>query len=101
MEYLRIYGKRKEIAPDYWEIQYREYREDGSLKMVGTEDFSTKRMCKYINAKCVFTWDGQKRNKGGKRFFDYHGIYRYTGSNKQLKAYIQTQYPKAELIDLR
>ena len=39
----RIYTKKIELAPDYVEVFYEEYNEDGSLKCKGSEDFSIER----------------------------------------------------------
>ena len=50
------------------EIQYREFREDGTLCGVGTEDFSRERW-ETVGTYDVWAWDGVSYNKGGHRAF--------------------------------
>ena len=102
---MRIYGKVKVLwqAEDhkdaYLEVAYKEYREDGSLKATGTEDFSVKRWSK-TPIRFVYTWDGERRNKGGKRWFDYEGAYRIDNP-KGLKGYFKAIRPEAEIVEVR
>lgn len=80
MNTYRIYGKvleswEHEIAPGrvrtyQVELEYKEYNERGELVGVGSEDFSTERYFKELRGAWVWTWDGQKRNKGGYRWFE-------------------------------
>ena len=100
---IRIYGKRTKITEDeeYFEVEYTEYRNDGTIKGTGTEDFITKRW-NSVKAHMVYTWDGTKRNKGGYRWFDYHGIIWHTGTRKQLTEVLRlAKYQNCKLIDLR
>lgn len=102
---MRIYGKAKAIGTvdggAYLEIAYTEYREDGTVKQIGTEDFSAERWSK-MPMRFVYTWDGQRRNKGGYRWFDYDGAYR-TDDPKAFKKYITSWWNKfgIETVDVR
>lgn len=84
------------------EIEYTEYREDGSIRATGTEDFSWER---YKTAMCnpqIWTWDGKCRNKGGHRWFDCrHSIMFVKSQKKQVMEYLKKVYPDAALIQLR
>lgn len=109
----RIYGKtvqtwkhedergREVIAQR--EIEYREYDlEDGSLIGTGTEDFSEQRYRDQFIEKLVWVWDGEKRNKGGHRWFEYVGTVAYArGKAANIKKYLKIKYNDAEVIQLR
>lgn len=45
---MKVYGKITKIATNYYEVVYIEYREDGSVKCTGTEDFSHERLLKML-----------------------------------------------------
>ncbi|MBR6507487.1 MAG: hypothetical protein IKT37_07815 [Clostridia bacterium] len=102
---MKIYGKVKEIGQvdgrPYLEIEYKEFREDGTLKQTGTEDFSVKRWAA-VPLRWVYTWDGQRRNKGGYRWFDLDGSYK-TDDPKAFKKYITNWWNKfgIETVDVR
>ena len=104
-ERMRIYGKAKAIGTNnggaYLEVEYKEYREDGSLKQIGTEDFSAERWAA-VPMRFVYTWDGQRRNKGGYRWFDYDGAYR-TNDPKAVKKHITAWWYKfgIDTVDVR
>ena len=100
MDTFRIYGKKKEIATSYYEVEYMEYRENGELKQIGTEDFSHARLCKEVKSRYIWTWDGMKRNKGGHRWFECCGLIHYTGQTKYVKAFYKDIY-KCSVIELR
>ena len=118
MERIRIYGKvvntwkateeytrngetfERPVITQY-EIAYKEYDEDGNLVGIGTEDFSRERY-RTIDRKQIWTWDGQKRNKGGHRWFDYEGD--VTCNLNQLAAVrklMEKKYNKAAMVQLR
>lgn len=44
MRTYRVYGSPKRIATKYYEVEYTEYREDGTICGMGTEDFSYERL---------------------------------------------------------
>lgn len=83
---VRIYGKLvREWFADWKdgrqlrtqvEYAYTDYDEDGHPVGVGTEDFSNERFNKHTRLLWIFTWDGQKRNYGGKRWFCPEGTVR-------------------------
>ncbi len=112
-ETIRIYN-RKNLRTDinaaehsytdgYLEYSYTEYRViDGvaSLKGKGTEDFSINRYNSEMHCKGIYTWDGERRNKGGHRWFDYRGFVDYIGSTKALKAVMMQKYG-CEEVSLR
>jgi hypothetical protein len=97
---LRIYGKPKELQEKYYEVPYKEYRADGSILQLGTEDFSSQRL-KTLKKKYVWTWNGEKRNKGGHRWFECQELVTFNGSTKELKTVLGIKYPDAKLIELR
>lgn len=68
------------------EVAYTEYdTETGEVVGVGSEDFSAERFGTLIT-KLVWGWDGEKRNAGNKRWFDYIGSVTYTkGTGKAVK----------------
>lgn len=101
---MRIYGRVKvlregEHGSAYLEVEYKEYRADGSLKMIGTEDFSAKRWSG-VPMRFIYTWNGEKLNKGGKRWFDYEGSMR-TDDPKALKKYLEKVYADKAVVDVR
>lgn len=102
---MRIYGKPVVLTKDedyrtaYLEVPYKEYREDGSLRCTGTEDFSGKRWSA-TPIRFIYTWDGEKRNKGGYRWFDYQGSVR-VDDIKGLKNFLKSQYPDAAIVEAR
>lgn len=53
-----------------FEIEYREYTLDGELVGYGTEQFSNPRWRDEIVYATPYFWDGERRNKGGHRWFD-------------------------------
>lgn len=97
---IRIYGKRKEIASDYYEVEYTEYRENGTIKQTGTEDFSGSRWNKVL-CHWVWTWDGVKFNKGGKRWFECRCLMYHTGTPKQVINVLRATRYTCPVIQLR
>lgn len=108
---FKIYGKTvnkwlvtTEQGWDVWiqaEIAYKKYDENFELVGEGTEDFSDKRYHKTIVEKRVFVWDGERRNKGGFRWFKYEGWVKFNRKDVSLvKAFIKAKYNAAE-VDLR
>lgn len=95
-------GRKVEVVCQTEEA-YKEYSlEDGSLVMVGTEDFANGRYKKEIDERYVWTWDGKKYNKGGKRWFECRKLIRFRKSERKfVKEYLKMKYPEAELIQLR
>ena len=90
---MRIYGKRKEIAPNYYEVEYKEIRPDGTLKQTGTEDFTRERLKSATDWRNIYTWDGQRRNKGGARWFEYRETVRVSkGDLKEVQAYARRKF---------
>lgn len=99
---MRIYKYRKEIADRYFEVAYEEYREDGTLKQTGTEDFSVARYHDQTEQRWIYTWDGQKRNAGNHRWFECREVIRISkGDLKTLKKVMADRYPEAEIIQCR
>ena len=92
--------REREVIAQY-EIEFTEYNLDGSISRKGTEDFSKERYNKVFKKKWVYTWDGQKLNKGGKRRFEDHGMIQYsTEQAKEVKQFLTNKY-HAELLQLR
>lgn len=68
---------------------------------VGTEDFTPERYHNTVNNSNVFIWDGIRRNKGGYRWFDDTGFWKYRKSEKKLfKQYMSNRF-KAEFVQIR
>lgn len=111
MERIRVYGKELER----WchldqndkerlvqiEFEYKEYDEDGELVGIGSEDFSADRWHKDMITFWLWTWDGERRNKGGHRWFECRGYVKCRRSDK--KAYKKLAQKKygAALVELR
>lgn len=117
---IRIYGARinewhstDEQGRDMLmqiEREYHEYdSETGELVGCGTEDIPVHRSLggrglKLIETTYLYTWDGERRNKGGYRWFEYRGMIQYRGGKgvrKALKELKQRKYPEAVEIELR
>ena len=108
----RIYGKRLQewtredeqgrVRLVQVEIEYKEYDEEGDLVGAGSEDFSLERLHKTLaQNKLVYTWDGQRRNKGGHRWFDFQGYITFNKKQSTLiKDHLMRRYG-AELVQLR
>lgn len=60
---MKVYGGAVQIANGYFEVEYTEYREDGSIYQKGTEDFSRERM-RMLKWYLIYVPTGQL-NKGG------------------------------------
>ena len=109
---IRIYGKELER----WtyddekgrertyqiEYAYKEYdAETMDICNAGSEDFSLDRWNSEIEKRWVYAWDGNKRNKGGYRWFENQGYIKFRKSEKKLvKEYLRKKY-NAEIIELR
>lgn len=111
MERIRVYGKklnewyhldqndRNRLAQV--EYSYKEYNEDGELVGIGSEDFSSARLKGDMSSFWVWTWDGERLNKGGHRWFECRGYVKCRRSDK--KAYKKLAQKKygAALVELR
>ncbi len=95
-------GRKMQVAYQTEEA-YKEYHlEDGAIAGAGSEDFSPERYKEEVAKYWVWTWDGKKYNKGGKRWFECMGLVKFRKSEKKLvKEYLKMRYPEAELIQLR
>ena len=84
------------------EVEYREYdSESGDLVGAGSEDFSPERWNREVEDRWIWTWDGQKRNKGGYRWFECCGWSNFRKTEKKAyKEYLKNKY-NAELVELR
>lgn len=95
-------GEKRQIErPVQYEIAYTEYDATGRKVGVGSEDFSFER---YNNLKTyrVFAWDGEKRNKGGYRWFDVVQTATVEKKNrKKLAELAAVRFPTAAVIDVR
>lgn len=107
----RIYGKvleswEHEIAPGrvriyQEEIAYKEYDQAGELVGVGSEDFSMDREKRELREAWVWTWNGEKRNKGGYRWFELRGTVKYRRNDaKFIKEHFKRIYGAA-VVELR
>lgn len=92
------HGRERTVQVEY---EYKEYDETGDLIGTGTEDFSYDRMKKQLVTRFVYTWDGERRNKGGHRWFDFAGSILYNKKDgKEIKKHIERKY-NAKLVQLR
>lgn len=106
---IRIYGKtlNKWVSEDeegrkritQLEIAYKEYdSETGELVGIGSEDFIPAREKSDLENRWVWTWDGEKRNKGGKRWFECYGNIKFRKNEKaEIKKYLKSKYKATEL----
>ena len=69
---MKEYGKARKINNDYYEVEYIEYRDDGSVRFVGTEDFSRKRL-RTLAYYSIHIPTG-KLNKGNKMIWEQKGF---------------------------
>lgn len=96
-------GNEEEIEqPSQYEIAYREYLATGEKIAEGSEDFSPGRKRTALKTYSVCTWDGEKRQSGGNRWFVEE--MRVTINRTDRKAameIIRTWFPKAALIQMR
>ena len=85
-----------------YEVSFAEYYTDGTFYRIGTEDFSADRYNKQVRLGWVYTWNGTRRNRGGNRWFDFQGSVQYLkGQAKDVKEFLKTRFPGAEVIDIR
>ena len=90
---MRIYGKdlMRWIANDETgrehltqiEYAYEELDTQGKRIATGSEDFTPQRLRAQTIRGYIWTWDGEKRNKGGNRWFDNRGYYRIRKSDRK------------------
>jgi hypothetical protein len=97
---MKIYGKRKHLGFGYWEIEYKEFRPDGTLKQTGTEDFTAERWAKQVHSYSVHTWDGTRRMAGGQKWFDNLGIF-WTDDAAAFRKYAKSVHADAADIQIR
>lgn len=92
--------KEREVIVQ-WEIEYREYDENGNLIASGTEDFSRERHLE-IDEKWIWTWDGQKRNRGGHRAFECMGTVKFNlNQQREVMRFLSKKYSDQALVQLR
>lgn len=109
---FRLYGKELErwtvtdengrLRTRQIEFEYKEYRtENGELCGAGSEDFSFERYNNEMMYKFVWTWNGEKRNAGGNRWFEYQGMVRYTRKDaRAVKEHFKRVY-NVDVVELR
>ena len=115
---VRIYGKQinewkstdehgREIVIQI-EREYTDYNSiTGEVVGCGSEDIPVHwTLGRRATTTCrwVYTWDGEKLNKGGKRWFDYQGQITYrveAGAVKGVKELLKHKHPKAVEIQIR
>lgn len=62
----RIYTKKTQLHPGYWECEYTEYK-DGEKINHGWEDFDQRRMNEQMILVIPHTYDGTTYREGGRR----------------------------------
>lgn len=110
---VRIYGKELERwmseAKHGWlvmsqvELAYKDYDSiTGEAVQTGSEDFSAERYHSAVSRKSVWTWDGERRNKGGHRWFELQPDIKFRKSDRKgVMEYLKIKYPDAVEIQLR
>ena len=108
---IRIYGKElerwtaenergREVMTQV-EYAYRDYSPKDEVIATGSEDFSAERNKTQTLTGWIYTWDGERRNKGGYRWFDCRGYFRIRKSDrKEFMELMKTRY-NAELVEFR
>ena len=107
MDTIRIYGhkvrewKGADGMLEQIEITYTDYRRDGKVAGIGTEDFSMPRW-RGVGRKTVHVWGGRFR-KDGSKAWEYHGqvVYRRGASYRDIIRVLEGRYPEALEIELR
>lgn len=96
-------GKEVEIEqPSQYEIAYKEYTTDGELIAKGSEDFSPERRNSNLKMYTVYTWDGEKRQSGGNRWFQAEQTIQINRKDRRaVMEIIRGWYPNAAVIELR
>lgn len=116
-ETLKLYGKRLntwgtlETLPNgdkfYSHIEqvehaYTEYDHNGEAIRKGSEDFSFRRWDDGTAYYEVWTWDGEKVNRGGNRWFELSMRVRINRADlKKLRHVAKKWFPEAAAIDIR
>lgn len=103
IEEIEYRGRIREIErATQYEVEYMEFDvETFEVVAAGTEDFSLDRYHKEILDKIVCTWNGEKRNAGGHRWFERATTTKYRrGDGEHVKAFYKKKYNAAE-IELR
>lgn len=112
MDKVRIYGKTVNTWTTYdiikdreyttqYEVAYTDYFIDGRVAGKGTEDFSPERYRRDIKEGWVFTWDGERRNKGGHRWFREEGHIKFRKAEGKMVNKLLTNKHKAEVVQIR
>lgn len=84
------------------ELAYKTFDFNGEIVGEGSEDFSIARMDSSLTYYEIWTWDGEKVNRGGYRWFECQRRVRINRSDlKKLKSVAAKWYPDAALIDIR
>lgn len=97
---IRGQYQEREIVQQY-ELEYKEYDEEGNLVGTGTEDFSRDRY-REIDQKQIWTWDGKRYNRGGHRWFDYVGNVRFNlNDQRSVLLLMKKLHKNATLVQLR
>ena len=83
------------------EVEYTDRNQDGQIIAEGSEDFSPERWKTSVCRKGVWSWDGNKLNRGGHRWFDFHTVVTYRKKDgKAVKAFYKNLY-NAAAVELR
>lgn len=87
---------------EYFTVKYKEFDENGKQVGFGYEDFSGKRWNSTFKLVEIWTWDGEKLNKGGHRRFDCEGAYLINkDSAKVFKAFAKNAYNSKAMVQVR
>lgn len=116
IETLRLYGKKLKVWKEteklatgheyerttQVELAYKTVNLDGDVVAAGSEDFSPERMDSSLVYLDIWTWDGEKRDRGGHRYFDRQKRVRINRADKKkLRRVVAKWYPQAAEISIR
>ena len=74
-----------------FEVRYKDYNEQGELVGCGTEDFTPERWRDQTVGGWVYGWDGNRRNKGGHKWWEVISAVHYRrGERKAVIALYKT-----------
>lgn len=84
------------------ELAYKTFNNEGEIVGVGSEDFTIARMDSALSYYEVWTWDGEKLNRGGNRWFEcVRRVQINRADLKKLRHLAKVWYPEAAAIDIR
>lgn len=91
-------GRERLTQKEYF---YRDYNEQGETIGTGSEDYSPERERETLLKGYLYTWDGEKLNKGGNRWFDCRGFYIIRKSDRRQFKELMKQEFSVDVVEFR